>query len=1071
MSLPTTDFSVARKVDDLKALPLRAQTKERASVASDQRGTDFVQKVNAEEACDLFLRSNGLSQAAFRVVESDFAELSQRSVHAPHVGHPFLDALLAAHEQGAAFVVSPADIWDLVWRAVSLYLHQYETTGNRLSRASKEFGRSPDGTMRICLSTLGHVGYLKGRMNDQLWSVVREHLVSATESMSDTMTSLGVPHCTERCIKDDAGHCTLPAHDKNTLNLDQKSTKMPPVNLIAEQRTLPTDDLTPWKGSADSAASGIERLLLRGTLQQWTDLLHAVNAVAEFPTFSAWGTRVLWLLYHFVLHFWRFTPDKAKRVPISQSVYEKLRTLEHAMPLERDLSHFAQKFFDVERDESGQQIRLCGSVLFLFPHEAGYFNLSPPCHPMCPIECIDAELKLCGMDVGAFSNTVTTFLAYIDTPDCDVPLTHVQGTVGWVFHKSKRAFEVASMSVAVFSHTECKDVPLSDLDENDSHFLATNVEEVAREALIMAKERMRSTDDFMSAIDICGGDVDLLLSYAQSSAVHLCENPLQDWPPHAELKKDISEWKKAKKHSAPHQFVKIGNEKAVEGSSAEKKLSTQEKGDFLEKQVQGQLQRDHAQQSQESRAPEKAPPVMDVQKNMQEQMQAQMQEQMQTQMKEMQSQMQKQMQEQMQEMQLQMQDRFEKMQSMHLQMQEQKEAELHKQMKKSLEQMQKKMQGQMQTLKGTLQSEAKARADKLRAQMQKQIDKLREQVQREQKKASEKEKSDSKQAEKREKELLGSAKACEAEIVRIKAMLSDLSFADALDDTGDAKSDCDDAERTAKVPRDEAPAPLPKNVRVVATGGAERAQAISDFCTSVLHFSVRRACNARHFCGQHRDFDLAPTSSLDNFYDRIASGEAHFSLFELFVAIADQEMQCERCEPHCIMQGDQSRLFHGGIGDCAEDAPEPLPDFARALYKLLAHNPDSGSAFRSCAVCRRDFADDRFRVAVVVLGVTAGGTVRLRLALRCDQASSQRRCGAMLLQHFDGPERSTPGLALSVSRLGEWTNDVLVRVHVSGDCDERDPHDLLLHVQGSGKRSLALQQHNSLLKNWRAQRN
>jgi hypothetical protein len=149
-----------------------------------------------------------------------------------------------------------------------------------------------------------------------------------------------------------------------------------------------------------------------------------------------------------------------------------------------------------------------------------------------------------------------------------------------------------------------------------------------------------------------------------------------------------------------------------------------------------------------------------------------------------------------------------------------------------------------------------------------------------------------------------------------------------------------------------------------------------------------------------------------------------------------------------------------------------LPEFTRALYNILARADCGASAFRACAVCKRDFCNDRFRIALLVLGVTDAGTVRVRIALRCDEHAAQKRCATLLLQNFDGPERSAPGLALSVSRVSEWSDDTLVRVHASGHCDERSVHDLLLHISGTeAAQPFIYERKQSLAHQWAMHRN
>ena len=227
------------------------------------------------------------------------------------------------------------------------------------------------------------------------------------------------------------------------------------------------------------------------------------------------------------------------------------------------------------------------------------------------------------------------------------------------------------------------------------------------------------------------------------------------------------------------------------------------------------------------------------------------------------------------------------------------------------------------------------------------------------------------------------------------------------------------------------------------------ANVIKDFLSTVEHPTTLNPSDADHRCCNHRK----SAKNIDYF------NKPFPTIFDALCCISDKEMSCSKCQGST-----DAKLFDDGPEESPDESPEPIPEFARAIYTQLA-SEQGGSMFRCCSVCRKEFNQDNYRISLTLLGVSEDGVVRARLGFRCPDFEDQERCCSLMYQRFDEEQQLATGIAISLSRVNDFNDDVVVRLHHSGwPFDEPSHKDLLFHMKDNTKdQKLFLEKHPTLL--------
>ena len=212
--------------------------------------------------------------------------------------------------------------------------------------------------------------------------------------------------------------------------------------------------------------------------------------------------------------------------------------------------------------------------------------------------------------------------------------------------------------------------------------------------------------------------------------------------------------------------------------------------------------------------------------------------------------------------------------------------------------------------------------------------------------------------------------------------------------------------------------------------------------------------DVEHRCWQHRDRHIAPPVLQWRQSDDL-------TLHEIFVAQCDSLLQCAVC-------AQSGRNFSGArrwtVGGCCgstgdllsvEYARQQVRLFVASLYARLSGTV-GGSAFRACAVCKREFDDDHYHIEIVLRGVDERGSVHFGVLLRCARSHDSMRCDA-LTEWLEQCENRLPGIVCTSRAYTNLGGDTVVRVHAAarGNCISTQ-QDLLFHLPNLPLRRLVL---------------
>lgn len=164
---------------------------------NENNGSSYAntKKGGAPEAIDMaigqFVTNNSLAEAGgFRYVDSNYLVLDRRSVSAPRVSHPLLDALLYAYDNRLAFVFSPALVWRMVEDAVAVFMHTYEPSADMMARFAYLSSSTADATHCICLNDHGDDSEIY--VNTELWMKLVPEIKNALRDMEAQPIELSI---------------------------------------------------------------------------------------------------------------------------------------------------------------------------------------------------------------------------------------------------------------------------------------------------------------------------------------------------------------------------------------------------------------------------------------------------------------------------------------------------------------------------------------------------------------------------------------------------------------------------------------------------------------------------------------------------------------------------------------------------------------------------------------------------------------------------------------------------------------------------------------------------------------